>query len=613
MKIRLTSAFLAAIMILGALMIVPAGADEYFKVVDKITMDSAWQQSSSSNMFSLDSDEKQHFNYDVPAGGVTMIVFFSAGGNSNSKDYIENLSASPFAKDPRVNIVALEMTGCSRGDVKSYMAEHDKNGAVDKVFYNESGTYLPTYYSQMVDSERLSAVYLALVFFVTRENGQNVIRYYIDGQSSLLATTKALSDFIDFGDEVSLDLYYVTPIGTLRFDYAVEVADMVNRTRKDAGLSTLTVSAQLMKLAMTRAIECSINYDHVRPNGEKCFSVTLDGMSYSGFICAENIAVGLKTPEDVMRGWVNSKSHYKNLANPDAEQIGVGVFHNGRFIYWVQLFGKGSDAPLLGEDGKPYAEVIENVALPIETLGEIIDVDGELKYDPEIPASLEEGNIAGITVPYWYNKNPHWVPYTTECIPASVEIISDGTISCKYDAQFDSVMGFRTLPSRTLTIAGTGECTMRTTLFKNAGDAYEAAIPGVFPHDLVAVDAADYSEDAAEGEQFWRCLKCGRIFTSPDALEALPEETTAEPATTEPPVIEEPDTEAPDGTPDKQGRLPGDSNGDGKTNAKDVVLIMNFLVGNADGADEGLLDFDGNGKVNAKDVTKLMKYIVAQA
>ena len=57
---------------------------------------------------------------------------------------------------------------------------------------------------------------------------------------------------------------------------------------------------------------------------------------------------------------------------------------------------------------------------------------------------------------------------------------------------------------------------------------------------------------------------------------------------------------------------PGDVDGNGKLNAKDVTGIMKYLVGKASaGFDEAAADFDGNGKINAKDVTGLMKYLVA--
>ena len=57
--------------------------------------------------------------------------------------------------------------------------------------------------------------------------------------------------------------------------------------------------------------------------------------------------------------------------------------------------------------------------------------------------------------------------------------------------------------------------------------------------------------------------------------------------------------------------IPGDVDGNGKLNGKDVTAIMKYLVGaKPKNFNEDAADFDGNGKVNAQDVTKLMKHLV---
>ena len=56
---------------------------------------------------------------------------------------------------------------------------------------------------------------------------------------------------------------------------------------------------------------------------------------------------------------------------------------------------------------------------------------------------------------------------------------------------------------------------------------------------------------------------------------------------------------------------PGDVNGDGKVNAKDVTAIMKALTGvKQKSYDSFVADFNADGKVNAKDVTALMKFLV---
>ena len=58
---------------------------------------------------------------------------------------------------------------------------------------------------------------------------------------------------------------------------------------------------------------------------------------------------------------------------------------------------------------------------------------------------------------------------------------------------------------------------------------------------------------------------------------------------------------------------PGDANGDGKVNSKDVVAVMKAIVGvEVKGYNKDAADFDGNGKINSKDVVAIMKAIVAK-
>jgi uncharacterized protein YkwD len=52
----------------------------------------------------------------------------------------------------------------------------------------------------------------------------------------------------------------------------------------------------------------------------------------------ENVAYGQRTPQEVMRAWMTSPGHRRNILNPRYTQIGVGSVSNGRSIYWTQVF-----------------------------------------------------------------------------------------------------------------------------------------------------------------------------------------------------------------------------------------------------------------------------------
>jgi uncharacterized protein YkwD len=62
------------------------------------------------------------------------------------------------------------------------------------------------------------------------------------------------------------------------------------------------------------------------------------GHNYKGFqkwAIGENIAMGQRTIDEVMDGWIESEGHCRNLMSPQFKEIGVFEYN----LYWVQDFG----------------------------------------------------------------------------------------------------------------------------------------------------------------------------------------------------------------------------------------------------------------------------------
>ncbi len=117
-----------------------------------------------------------------------------------------------------------------------------------------------------------------------------------------------------------------------------EVAALVNAERAKEGLSPLTISTKVQAAAQVRAGESAQLFSHTRPNGTS-FATALkeQNVSYKG--AGENIAWGQKTPEAVMKAWMNSSGHRANIMNPNFTTIGVGYYVNANGTpYWCQLF-----------------------------------------------------------------------------------------------------------------------------------------------------------------------------------------------------------------------------------------------------------------------------------
>lgn len=126
--------------------------------------------------------------------------------------------------------------------------------------------------------------------------------------------------------------------GDTALSYAEQVVKLVNEERAKAGLSPLTLDADITAAANIRAQEIKQLFSHTRPDGSS-FSTVLkeQGISFRG--SGENIAWGQKSPEQVMNGWMNSEGHRANILNKNFKNIGVGYYQDENGVnHWVQLF-----------------------------------------------------------------------------------------------------------------------------------------------------------------------------------------------------------------------------------------------------------------------------------
>ncbi|MCR5704069.1 MAG: CAP domain-containing protein, partial [Eubacterium sp.] len=127
-------------------------------------------------------------------------------------------------------------------------------------------------------------------------------------------------------------------VGSEEQQYIEKIVQLVNKERKSAGLNAVQLDETLTKAAMTRAKETNISFSHTRPDGTS-FSTVLSQYKISYRGAGENIAWGQQSPDEVMRGWMNSSGHRANILNKNFKKIGVGYYkvENGR-KYWSQLF-----------------------------------------------------------------------------------------------------------------------------------------------------------------------------------------------------------------------------------------------------------------------------------
>ena len=120
------------------------------------------------------------------------------------------------------------------------------------------------------------------------------------------------------------------------YTLSYKVFEIVNQERIKAGVKPLKFNNDMYKAAMVRAKECDESFSHDRPNGTSCFTALKEaGVKY--FSAGENIAMGYRTPADVMKGWMDSEGHRNNILNPNFTDFACGVYKSG---YWSQFFCK---------------------------------------------------------------------------------------------------------------------------------------------------------------------------------------------------------------------------------------------------------------------------------
>ena len=107
------------------------------------------------------------------------------------------------------------------------------------------------------------------------------------------------------------------------------------------GLSEYTYDYNLEQIAMQRAYEIAVSFDHTRPDGSDCYTCTYNGTRSYG----ENIAAGTRTAESTFEIWQETnedytyQGHRRAMLSSGYSAIGIGhVVYRGTH-YWVQEFG----------------------------------------------------------------------------------------------------------------------------------------------------------------------------------------------------------------------------------------------------------------------------------
>lgn len=121
-----------------------------------------------------------------------------------------------------------------------------------------------------------------------------------------------------------------------------EVIRLVNVERSKRGLQALAANWQLSRVARYKSQDMmNKNYfSHTSPTyGSPFDMMEAFGVRFSAG--GENIAMGQRTPAEVVTAWMNSPGHRANILSPSYNQLGVGLATSATGkTYWTQLFIK---------------------------------------------------------------------------------------------------------------------------------------------------------------------------------------------------------------------------------------------------------------------------------
>jgi uncharacterized YkwD family protein len=126
-----------------------------------------------------------------------------------------------------------------------------------------------------------------------------------------------------------------TPVHVSTVNFASQVVKLVNIERSKRGLKALSSNPRAASVAMLKAKDMSNQkyFSHTSPiYGSPFAMMKRFGITYR--YAGENIAMGQKSPAEVMKDWMNSKGHRTNILSKNFKSIGV-AYYKGE---WVQHF-----------------------------------------------------------------------------------------------------------------------------------------------------------------------------------------------------------------------------------------------------------------------------------
>ncbi len=118
---------------------------------------------------------------------------------------------------------------------------------------------------------------------------------------------------------------------TYCYEEAYKMTELVNEQRRKAGVPEIQAKDELMDVAMMRAAETAVYWEHTRPDGSFCTSASM-------YVRKENLHAGSALAVDANKSLVNSSGHYTTMIDAKVAYAGFGCVKVDDTYYWVQIF-----------------------------------------------------------------------------------------------------------------------------------------------------------------------------------------------------------------------------------------------------------------------------------
>lgn len=337
----------------------------------------------------------KEYNLCPPQDGVTVLVFFRNDCHyySFARKFFQGLSLASWVDDPRIRIVAVDCTEFDNGGYPMRTEDFAKKyayGCYQSIEWYSSSAWLhEVTWRIRFDKYGIGGAWVGILSHgeTTDVYGNTIPAYTMDyvGSDMVLERPEMLENTLsyilpDLEQSVGQftlpenETWTVDVVGDRDYGAAQKIYTKLVNQRKLYWLEEyyrdLSLDAALTEIAMQRAAEIAIHFDHTRPDGQEMktvygeFGYTWKN-NYGENISFTTVVDDLSTPDtdesadNVYEGWVNSPGHFNNMVSIEFGKVGIGCFRVGDRSFWVQVFDGTDNA---GEPLCERSDVVETVS-----------------------------------------------------------------------------------------------------------------------------------------------------------------------------------------------------------------------------------------------------------